>query len=57
MIRAFLFTVIVLVGLAFAALNTQQTVILNFILGYSTQPIPVYQLAAGGFLLGMGLKK
>lgn len=55
MIRAFLFTVVLIIGLAFAALNTQQTVVLRFLLGYSTPPLPVYQLAAGGFLIGMGL--
>ncbi|HEY5649612.1 MAG TPA: LapA family protein [Nitrospiria bacterium] len=55
MIRGFLITVTLLVGLAFAVMNTSQTVVIKFFLGFSTQEVPVYQLVVGGFLAGMFL--
>ncbi len=52
MIRGFLITVTLLVGLVITLMNTGQTVVIKFLLGFSTQEVPVYQLVVGGFLTG-----
>ena len=55
MIRTFLFILILLLGLTFIVKNADQTVALQYFLGLSTPPIPVYQLVAGAFIVGMFL--
>lgn len=53
MIRGFLITVTLLSGLVVVVMNTGQTVVLSFLLGFSTRELPVYQLVIGGFLTGI----
>ena len=53
--RIFLITLFLLAGLALISQNTQQDVILQYFLGYSSPAIPLYQLVGGAFILGMFL--
>jgi len=55
MIRALIFMVVLVAAFAFMIENTEQTVQIKFLLGYATPPIPIYQLVAGAFLVGMVL--
>ena len=53
MIRTLLFTLILTLGFTFILKNTDQTVALRFFFGMQTSPIPIYQLVAGAFIVGM----
>lgn len=53
MIRTFFFMIILLIGFTFIVKNTDQFVVLDYFLGFSTPPVPVYQLVAGAFIIGM----
>jgi lipopolysaccharide assembly protein A len=53
MIRVLISTLILVAAFTFMIENTEQAVQIRYLLGYSTPPIPVYQLVAGAFITGM----
>jgi len=53
MIRLLIFTLVLVGAFTFMIENTEQTVQIRYLLGYTSAPIPVYQLVAGAFILGM----
>jgi uncharacterized integral membrane protein len=53
MIRLLIFILILVGAFAFMIENTEQTVQIRYFIGYSTAPIPVYQLVSGAFIVGM----
>ena len=53
MIRALIFILILLLGFTVVVKNTEPTVVLQYFFGLATSPIPVYQLVAGAFIIGM----
>ena len=53
MIRVLIFTLILLLGFTVVVNNTDQVVVLQYFLDLATPPIPVYQLVAGAFIIGM----
>lgn len=55
MIRAFLFTLIIAAGFIFILLNNEPTVQVRYFMGFTTGPIPLYQLVVGAFIVGMAL--
>jgi len=53
MIRVLIFILVLVGAFAFMIENTEQTVQIRYFMGYSTPPIPVYQLVSGAFIVGM----
>jgi len=53
MIRLLIFTLVLVGAFTFMIENTEQTVQIRYLLGYTSAPIPVYQLVAGAFIVGM----
>ena len=53
MIRVLIFILVLVAAFTFMIENTEQTVQIRYVMGYSTPPIPVYQLVAGAFIIGM----
>ncbi|MEK6684200.1 MAG: LapA family protein [Nitrospirota bacterium] len=53
MIRALIFILILLLGFTIVVKNTGPMVALQYFFGLATPPIPVYQLVAGAFIIGM----
>lgn len=53
MIRILIFSLILVAAFTFMIKNTEQMVQIQYLMGYSTPLIPVYQLVAGAFISGM----
>ncbi|MBI3811585.1 MAG: LapA family protein [Nitrospirae bacterium] len=53
MIRVLIFILVLLLGFTVVVKNTDQTVVLQYFFSLATPPIPVYQLVASVFILGM----
>jgi putative membrane protein len=53
MIRVLVFILILLLGFTVVVKNTEPTVVLQYFFSLATPPIPVYQLVAGAFIIGM----
>ena len=53
MIRILILILVLAGTFTFMIENTEQTVQIRYLLGYSTPPLPVYQLVAGAFIGGM----
>ncbi|HUK57391.1 MAG TPA: LapA family protein [Nitrospiria bacterium] len=53
MIRILILILVLAGAFTFMIENTEQTVQIRYLLGYSTPPLPVYQLVAGAFIGGM----
>jgi lipopolysaccharide assembly protein A len=55
MIRILILAFVLVGAFTFMIENTEQTVQIRYLFGYSTPPMPVYQLVAGAFIVGMVL--
>ena len=53
MIRLLLLLLVIILYLTFVIYNLEDRVVLNYVLGLSTQPLPVYLLILGSLILGM----
>lgn len=53
MIRVLIFILVLAAAFTFMIENTEQTVQIRYLLGFTTPPIPVYQLVAAAFITGM----
>lgn len=53
MIRVLIFILVLLLGFTVVVKNTDQTVVLQYFFSLATPPLPVYQLVAGAFIMGM----
>lgn len=53
MIRLLLLLLVIILYLTFVIYNLEERVILKYVLGLSTQPLPVYLLLLGSLIIGM----
>lgn len=53
MIRLLLLLLVIILYLTFVIYNLEERVVLNYVLGLSTQPLPVYLLILGSLIIGM----
>lgn len=53
MIRVLIFSLVLVGAFTFMIENTEQAVQIRYLMGYTSGPIPVYQLVAGAFTVGM----
>ena len=53
MIRLLLLLLVIILYLAFVIYNLEDRVVLHYVLGLSTRPLPVYLLTLGSLILGM----
>ena len=53
MIRLLLLLLVIILYLTFVIYNLEERVVLNYVLGLSTQPLPIYLLILGSLIIGM----